>query len=276
MNIIDLYCPICSFKVGNFSNGQLNSLESCQNCGFEIKNLNGVPCLRETCENLNYLKFSSSLPSYNSSDLDIPFINTALDSGLATLQIGGGIDLCSAENLIKSDAYLYSKDMDLICDAHCLPFKSESFSFVYALAVFEHLHSPWIAADEIFRVLKPGGRVFVLTAFMQHLHGYPNHYFNMTIPGLERIFSNFDIIETKPSKKTSFNQLSYIIMDFHNFVSELKPFSKYSKIINKSNDIKNEFCSLVDQVDADLLYQIDSFKNWAKIAPSLEITAIKK
>ena len=65
-------------------------------------------------------------------------------------------------------------------------------------------------------------------------------------------------------------------MDFHNFVSELKPFSKYSKIINKSNDIKNEFCSLVDQVDADLLNQIDSFKNWAKIAPSLEITAIKK
>lgn len=275
MNSVEIVCPRCSWVIGGFTSGIVSTINKCSNCGFHISKIKGVPNLHECPEKLNLIKEASSLPHYDSKDLGIPFIDQALQSDFPTLQIGGGLDTCNAKNMIKTDAFLYSADMHLIADAHCLPFKNESFSFVYALAVFEHLHSPWIAADEIFRVLKPGGQVFILTAFMQHLHGYPNHYFNMTQAGLERIFCNFKIKTTKPSSKTSFNQLSYILMDFDRFVNEVQIDSEYLYSKNKIHLAIQEFCSEVEKIDSTLLNQKNSFDNWSKIAPAIEITAIK-
>ena len=50
-------------------------------------------------------------------------------------------------------------------------------------------------AGEIRRVLKPGGTVWIETAFMQPMHADPGHYFNMTIQGLLRTFAAFEIDE---------------------------------------------------------------------------------
>jgi hypothetical protein len=47
----------------------------------------------------------------------------------------------------------------------------------------------------VFRVLKPGGRVLIDTAFMQPLHGDPNHYFNMTSEGLRLVLEGFEVLE---------------------------------------------------------------------------------
>ena len=35
-------------------------------------------------------------------------------------------------------------------DAHNLDFPDDSFDLVVSIAVFEHLHSPWIALKEVF------------------------------------------------------------------------------------------------------------------------------
>lgn len=45
--------------------------------------------------------------------------------------------------------------------AEHLPFDSETFDFVHSHHVFEHLRNPFLAASEVFRVLKPGGRIFI-------------------------------------------------------------------------------------------------------------------
>ena len=277
MNIVEIACPRCGSPIGNFNDGKIRLFEKCTNCLFDIKKLKEVPILRE-CEdiNLNMLDAVDNLEPYNSFDLGIPFVNKALASSLPTLQIGGGIDLCSATNLLKTDAFLYSEKMHLIADAHSLPFPDETFSYVYSLAVFEHLHSPWIAADEIFRVLKPEGEVYVLTAFMQHEHGYPDHYFNMTASGLKRIFSNFEIHEVKPSIHSNFDQLSYILLDFMKMVDEadLGEDSALSK--NILNHSVKEFCNSVKKLDQKLLASDLSTINFQKISPSMELVARKR
>lgn len=46
---------------------------------------------------------------------------------------------------------------DFLADAHAMPFKSDSFDCVFSYAVLEHLYNPFIAINEIARVLKPNG-----------------------------------------------------------------------------------------------------------------------
>jgi len=46
---------------------------------------------------------------------------------------------------------------DILADAHAIPFKSGTFDCVFSYAVLEHLHNPFIAIEEIKRILKPGG-----------------------------------------------------------------------------------------------------------------------
>jgi ubiquinone/menaquinone biosynthesis C-methylase UbiE len=54
-------------------------------------------------------------------------------------------------------------------DAMRLPFQSDSFDAIIALDILEHLPDDQAAMCEFFRVLKPGGRVFVLVPAYRHL-----------------------------------------------------------------------------------------------------------
>lgn len=92
---------------------------------------------------------------------------------------------------------------DVFGDGHRLPFADNTFELVLSQAVFEHLEDPFVAAREIHRVLKPGGVVYVESAFMQPLHAVPYHFFNTTGWGLERLFRDFEIVEVRPHGKFS-------------------------------------------------------------------------
>lgn len=84
---------------------------------------------------------------------------------------------------------------DVLGVAEELPFEDESFEAVLSIAVLEHVLDPRRAANEIIRVLKPGGTLYVAVPFLQPLHGYPNHYFNMTHEGLRSLFTELSVIK---------------------------------------------------------------------------------
>lgn len=84
--------------------------------------------------------------------------------------------------------YLPFELPDVFGDGHALPFADEVFDVVFSQAVMEHMRDPYAAAREIARVLKPGGLVYVESAFMQPLHAVPYHFFNTTPWGIEVIF----------------------------------------------------------------------------------------
>jgi len=69
-----------------------------------------------------------------------------------------------------------------------LPFKDNAFDAVLSLSVLEHVRDPFVCAAEIARVLKPGGKLICCVPFLQPLHGYPHHYYNMTGEGLRALF----------------------------------------------------------------------------------------
>ena len=110
------------------------------------------------------------------------------------LDLGCGIrrEQDMRSNGIYLDA-VHFRGVDIVSTQARLPLRDNSVDAVVSLSVFEHLPDPFAMAAEIRRVLKPGGTVWVETAFMQPMHADPGHYFNMTIQGLLRTFAAFEI-----------------------------------------------------------------------------------
>ena len=77
---------------------------------------------------------------------------------------------------------------DILGVGEVLPFRDNSFDAVISITVLEHVRDPFTCAAEIVRVLKPGGRLLCVVPFLQPLHGYPHHYYNMTGQGLRALF----------------------------------------------------------------------------------------
>jgi ubiquinone/menaquinone biosynthesis C-methylase UbiE len=64
----------------------------------------------------------------------------------------------------------YSKrsDADVIADSHFLPFRDGAFNSVTSFVVLEHSPNPLIFLKEQYRVLKPNGKVTVVTDNAQY------------------------------------------------------------------------------------------------------------
>jgi SAM-dependent methyltransferase len=90
-------------------------------------------------------------------------------------------------------------DVDVVCDAHDLgPFRDETFDVVLACSVWEHLARPWIAAESVARVLKPGGLAYIATHQTFPIHGYPHDYFRFSTEAMSVLFGEplFEVLET--------------------------------------------------------------------------------
>ncbi len=95
------------------------------------------------------------------------------------------------DNVIEAEAAIFGHT-DLVADSHALPFADEVFEVVIAMNAFEHYRDPLRAAAEIRRVLKPGGKVLIRTAFLQPQHEPPYHFYNATRFGVAEWFAAFE------------------------------------------------------------------------------------
>lgn len=80
-----------------------------------------------------------------------------------SLEIGGGIgNFCTNKgSLVRMDVQR-SHDVDLVADAHWLPFADGAFSNIYLFDVLHHLQCPLRFIWEAERVLQTGGRVVMI------------------------------------------------------------------------------------------------------------------
>lgn len=88
--------------------------------------------------------------------------------------------------------------VDVVSSIDQTPFAEDSFDTIYCTQVFEHIPKPWLAVEEIKRILKSGGYAIVTVPFLQAYHADPDDYFRYTVQGLESLFDSaeFEIIES--------------------------------------------------------------------------------
>jgi SAM-dependent methyltransferase len=118
------------------------------------------------------------------------------------LNIGAGGTPEKLPNCVELEHAIF-RHTDVVADAHQLPFADGVFDAVVTFNTFEHLYDPTQAAREVYRVLKPGGKVVLHTAFLQPVHKPPYHFYNTTEYGLRRWFEAFTI--SKLSVSENFN-----------------------------------------------------------------------
>lgn len=185
-----LACPYCRRDLDASAQGL-----SCRACGREF---------RETGNSFDFLtdEFKADFsvrhsPNVSENGVVGPFREIlAANPEKLFLDVGGGCKAFFLPNLINFEIVDYPST-DVLGVGERLPFLSESMDGVYCDCVLEHVKDPFACAREILRVLKPGGFLHCTVPFLQPVHAYPNHFYNMTLQGLINLFPGMEIRETQ-------------------------------------------------------------------------------
>jgi SAM-dependent methyltransferase len=194
-----LACPLCL--------GPLRETElcfECTRCERDFHRRRGTPVFARAGETI----FSHLLvtnPTNPNAEEHTKLIKDLAKGLVLDLGAGNPREAEHYPNVVFHEFVQYGHtDVVSVCDR--LPYREGTFDAVISKAAFEHLARPWDMAEEIYRVLKPGGFVTVDTAFMYPLHGDPYHFFNMTLDGVKEIFKRFEKVRcgVKPYQTPSF------------------------------------------------------------------------
>lgn len=152
-----------------------------------------------------YQGFSKKSKKYSRKNLydrlKIELADIQSDSKILNVGAGGDVAHIIKQELGQKIVDLKSMDIDpamnpdIIGDVCRIPFPDQSIDFIIMMEVLEHVKEPFIAVSEIYRVLKPGGRVILSTPFIYPVHAEPHDYFRYTKNGLLYMFRFFKAIE---------------------------------------------------------------------------------
>lgn len=120
-------------------------------------------------------------------------VQELLVSGSRIIDVGGGLRIDAEKGNVTSDNRMWIKPLlervtyevmdpvdtyhpDIIGDIMKMPLDDASCDGIICLAVLEHVPRPWDAMQEMFRVLKPGGRLLLYVPFLYPYHAMPGYY----------------------------------------------------------------------------------------------------
>jgi ubiquinone/menaquinone biosynthesis C-methylase UbiE len=98
----------------------------------------------------------------------------------------------------------------IIGDAQALPFKSECTESIICKAVLEHLPEPHKVVDELYRILKPEGMIYLYLPFIFPYHDYKGDYYRFTEDSIQFLFRKFQKIELNPHGDYIFTTLRFM------------------------------------------------------------------
>lgn len=102
------------------------------------------------------------------------------------LDMGGG-KKAKYLKLLPNSASIESANIDPAIEPHHLvpadgplPFDADTFDEIICFNTLEHIYDPSAVVKDLFRVLKPGGRIHIIVPFMFRIHGHPDDFTRAT------------------------------------------------------------------------------------------------
>lgn len=132
------------------------------------------------------------------------------------LDVGAGKRNTYYSNVVNLDIIDYDTT-DVVSVGERLPFYDNVFDAIHSNAVLEHVKDPITCANEMMRVLKPGGEIMCCVPFLQPFHACPHHYYNMTSEGLKNLFPNIHLLTIDVYEELRpINSLKLLVADYVN------------------------------------------------------------
>ena len=136
-------------------------------------------------------------------------LRTELAPGARVLDAGAGeavyrvlleqCDYVAMDTTVGDENWNYSA-VDVVGSVEDIPLVDGSFDAVLSIQVLEHVAKPQLAMREMFRVLKPGGRLYLTAPQSWQQHQKPYDYYRYTSFGLRYLLeeAGFGEIEIEP------------------------------------------------------------------------------
>ncbi|MFA6322566.1 MAG: methyltransferase domain-containing protein [Candidatus Buchananbacteria bacterium] len=171
------------------------------------------------------------------------------------LNIGSGPKVVR-KDVINLDIYPFP-NVDLVADAGNIPIKNSSADAIICESLIEHVKNPPALISELYRILKPKGRIYLVAPFILSFHSSPNDFYRWTDQGLTELFLNAGFVNIKitvlygptSSLINIFSEWLAILLSFnsqniHNFLyilfyTILSPIKFLDFILAKFNSSKN-------------------------------------
>ena len=80
------------------------------------------------------------------------------------------------------------KGVDLVANLEDGPLDLEPADLVICCSVLEHTPRPWVMAERMLELLKPGGGLYVAVPWTWRYHPYPEDYWRISFAGVRSLF----------------------------------------------------------------------------------------
>ncbi len=77
------------------------------------------------------------------------------------------------------------------------------FGTIFCLCVMEHCDHPFKMAENLTRLLRPGGKICISVPFAWKFHSYPSDYWRFTYEGVKKLFPDLDFNNSTNNATTS-------------------------------------------------------------------------
>ncbi len=128
-----------------------------------------------------------------------------------SLVLDAGAGECRYAGLFKAHRYVaidssvgdpawdYSK-LDAMGDLEQIPLPADTFDAVISIVVLEHTRRPQQVVDEMARVMRPHGKLFLVVPNQWEVHQEPNDYFRFTNYGVSHLLtvSGLRVVKVEP------------------------------------------------------------------------------
>jgi SAM-dependent methyltransferase len=103
------------------------------------------------------------------------------------------------DSSVGDDTWDYSK-LDVIGDLEQIPLPTDAFDAVISVVVLEHTRRPQQVVDEMARVTRPNGKLFLVVPNQWEVHQPPNDFFRFTQYGIAHLLtvSGFRVLKMDP------------------------------------------------------------------------------
>jgi SAM-dependent methyltransferase len=155
----------------------------------------------------------------------ISFLQTAaqeLDPGTSLLDVGAGDapyrELFSHLDYVTCDwentQYAPAIPSDISGSADSIPVPDASFDAILNTQVLEHVPEPGRVLAEFWRILRPGGRLFISAPLVWYLHEEPHDYYRYTPHGLRYLLDKARFIDVEITPlNDSFSTVAQLMAD---------------------------------------------------------------